>query len=206
MSNRICRGCGEELSSERATQARYCSFHCTRKAGKRRYYRNHIEYFKNYAIEWQKNNRDRINLNQQKRRSKNKIPSKGKYAKARSLGFRSMFEVDTAKFLEEKGIQYEYETEKIPYTLNLTYKPDLSILTKSGKRIFLELKGRFKYEDRRKMAAVRTAHPDLDIRFVFYNARSKIAKGSVMTHADWAIKYNFPYSDKVIPQEWILDA
>lgn len=116
---------------------------------------------------------------------------------------RNKFEKEVAQFLRKKKVFFTYETEKLPYQLNLFYIPDFIITTKSGKKIYVELKGRFDAAGRRKMAAVRVAHPDLDIRFVFYNARSKIAKGSVMTHGEWAVKYNFPYSDKVIPQEWL---
>ena len=41
------------------------------------------------------------------------------------------------------------------------------------------------------MALVKQQHKDLDIRFVFMNARNKIYKGSRTTYADWCNKHDF---------------
>lgn len=121
------------------------------------------------------------------------------------LGPRNKFEKEIAQFLKKKKVRFSYETEKLPYQLNLSYTPDFIITTRSGKKVYIETKGRFKYEDRRKMAAIKEANPELDIRIVFYNSRSKIAKGSVMTYGDWGTKYGYIWSDKVIPMEWLSE-
>ena len=56
--------------------------------------------------------------------------------------------------------------------------------------------------DRVKMALVKQQHKDLDIRFVFMNARNKIYKGSKTTYADWCNKHDYRWAEKSIPVEW----
>jgi hypothetical protein len=54
------------------------------------------------------------------------------------------------------------------------------------------------------MAAVKQQHPELDIRFVFYQADKKIP-GSKQTHGVWATKNGFPWADGSIPKEWLVE-
>jgi len=133
----------------------------------------------------------------------------------RSL-YRSGLEDATAKDLESRGIQYEYETVKIPYThpaTNHTYTPDFVVTTKSGKTIFVETKGIWAYEDRKKHLLIREQHPDLDIRFVFTRSKTKISKNSKTTYADICegrARKPFKgviwkYADKTIPEEWLQE-
>lgn len=98
-----------------------------------------------------------------------------------------------------------YEPFPISYVVNedRNYWPDFSLVTKKEHLIFLEGKGKFTAIDRKKMLLVKTQHPHLDIRFVFYRAKAKIRKGSKTTHAMWAEKHGFPWADKSIPKEWI---
>ena len=53
------------------------------------------------------------------------------------------------------------------------------------------------------MVLVKEQNPELDIRFVFMNARNKIYKGSKTTYADWANRYNFEWAERTIPEEWL---
>lgn len=91
-------------------------------------------------------------------------------------------------------MEFDYESEHIPYVIAGHYIPDFVIQTHAGK-IFIECKGYFRPEHKRKMAAVRRQHPELDIRIVFYNQRS--------TNVKWADKLGIKYAIGSIPKEWL---
>lgn len=116
------------------------------------------------------------------------------------MAFRSGLEEKVADLLVNLGIKYEYESTKLPYILQCNYTPDF--LLPNG--IYLEVKGHLTEEDRRKMKAVKSAHPDLDIRFVFQSPYNKIYKGSKTTYAKWAEKNGFKWAPShSIPIEWL---
>ena len=119
-------------------------------------------------------------------------------------GFRSGLEVDVAKQLEDLGVDYTYESFKIPFiqpTKSRTYTPDYQL----PNGIIIETKGQFKTEDRQKHLWVKQQNPELDIRFVFSRSLTKIAPRSPTTYADWCIKNGFLFSDKLIPIKWIKE-
>ena len=116
------------------------------------------------------------------------------------LRFRSRFELQLAKGLADNKVKFEYESKKFLYVPKpRTYTPDF-YLVESG--IYIEAKGHLDKADRVKMALVKQQHKDLDIRFVFMNARNKIYKGSKTTYADWCLKHDFKWAEKSIPVEW----
>lgn len=117
-------------------------------------------------------------------------------------GYRSGLEEVVDNTLKQRNIDGEYEKHKIKYTIpatDHTYTPDFRL----PNGIFVETKGRFVVEDRKKHVLIKKQHPELDIRFVFQNSKNKIRKGSPTTYADWCIKHGFLYADKTIPQEWL---
>jgi len=116
-------------------------------------------------------------------------------------GLMSGLEDDIYVDLKKRGVSFEYETLKIKWTLldNKTYTPDF--ILPNG--IIIESKGRFVAADRKKHLRVKEQHPDLDIRFVFSNSRTKLNKGAKSTYGDWCDKYGFTYADKRIPDEWL---
>jgi hypothetical protein len=124
-------------------------------------------------------------------------------AAALKAGYRSGFEDDVAKELKAKGVEFTYEKEKIKWVdLKVrTYTPDFVL----GNGIIIETKGRFVANDRRKHKEIKKQFPDLDIRFVFYNSRSKLYKGAKSSYADWCDKYGFKYADKSIPDAWLQE-
>lgn len=128
--------------------------------------------------------------------------------------YKSDLEDDLAQQLEEAGVDFEYESLKVPYQVparDSEYIPDF-ILGNSG--IIIEGKGRFGHRgdqkaatrERQKMIFVKRQHPDLDIRFVFQNPNLPIYKGSKTTYAMWADTHGFPWAAKRIPDEWIQEA
>tara|TARA_Y100000593_G_C4123594_1_gene243911 strand:+ start:10 stop:495 length:486 start_codon:yes stop_codon:yes gene_type:complete len=118
----------------------------------------------------------------------------------RRLKYRSKFELELAKKLGNNKVKFEYETKKFLYIPKpRTYTPDF-YLPDTG--IYIEAKGHLDKADRVKMALVKEQHKDLDIRFVFMNARNKIYKGSKTTYADWCNKHDFRWAEGAIPTEW----
>lgn len=121
---------------------------------------------------------------------------------AAKYGFRSGLELDLDESLKQVGIDGEYEKNKIKYTVPAsehTYTPDFKL----PNGIYVETKGRFVAEDRKKHLLIKSQYPNLDIRFVFQNSKNKIRKGSKTTYADWCDKYGYKYADKTIPKEWL---
>jgi hypothetical protein len=113
--------------------------------------------------------------------------------------YRSRLEERLARWLELNDHSFEYESLKLPYTLEAVYTPDF--ILPNG--VIIEAKGYFKPEDRRKMLAVRKAHPDLDIRLVFQQPHNTLTKDSKTTYADWANKHKFLWAaSHNIPPEW----
>lgn len=122
------------------------------------------------------------------------------------LTYRSGLEEKVANQIARLGIEVVYESPEsviryIRPQSNHRYTPDFVL----PNGIIIETKGMLSVEDRKKHILIRDQHPDLDIRFVFSNSRSKLYKGSPNTYADWAVNNGFKYSDKFIPEEWIKE-
>ena len=116
-----------------------------------------------------------------------------------SDGHRSGFEDRLASFLDLNECLFNYESTRLRYTLEHTYKPDF--ILHNG--IIIEAKGRFTGADRTKMRAVKEAHPDLDIRFIFQRD-NRLSKTSKTTYTGWAAKHGFPSCVfPNIPIEWL---
>lgn len=116
------------------------------------------------------------------------------------MKYRSGLEKKVAELLGNLSIPFEYESTKVPYVLQCNYTPDF--LLPNG--IYLETKGQFTPEDRRKMLAVKEAHPDLDIRMVFQAPFNKIAKRSKTTYAAWCERHGIQWAAyHSIPSEWL---
>ena len=90
---------------------------------------------------------------------------------------------------------------KLVDPMNKTYTPDFVL----DNGIIIETKGRFISPDRAKHLAVRDQYPELDIRFVFTNSKSKLYKGSKTTYGMWCNKYDFKYADRYIPEAWLKE-
>ncbi len=123
------------------------------------------------------------------------------YSNGLTHGYRSGLEKVVNEQIIRMGHNPRYEARKLPYSKPETqhnYTPDFML----DNGIFIETKGRFTLEDRKKHIWVRDCHPDLDIRFVFNRSKSPTSKGAKGTYADWCNKHGFLYADKKIPEEW----
>lgn len=107
---------------------------------------------------------------------------------------RNKFEERIFKQLKKSKVGFKYESEKLPYLFTGHYIPDFVVNGRDGK-IYIETKGYFRPEHKRKMVAVKKLHPTLDIRIVFYAKKIKDIR--------WAEKHGFLWAIEKIPQEWL---
>lgn len=107
---------------------------------------------------------------------------------------KNKFEERILRALKKAKVGVKYESEKIPYIFAGHYIPDFVIIGSTGK-IYLETKGYFRPEHKRKMAAVKRLNPNLDIRIIFYAYKVK--------DVNWAIKNGFPFAISDVPEEWL---
>ena len=117
-------------------------------------------------------------------------------------GYRSGFEHKVADQLSENKINFEYETTTIKYIkpeTQHTYTIDFTL----PNGILVETKGRWVIEDRKKHLLIKKQHPELDIRIVFQNAKTKIRKGSKTTYGDYCDKHGIVWAEKNIPESWL---
>lgn len=123
--------------------------------------------------------------------------------------YRNKFEERTGRYLSDRGVEFDYESERIRYTVAGAYLPDFVVRTRNGRKIYIETKGNGRSFDgpaRRKLRAVKEQNPELDIRIVFYSdgkCGPKRKDGTHMTQLDWAAKYGFPAAIKEVPESWI---
>lgn len=100
------------------------------------------------------------------------------------------------------GISYKYEEDIIEYVVPAKkhkYTPDFKI---EGKDFYIEVKGKLDKEDRDKHLLLKEQGAK-EVRFVFYNAKAKIYKGSKTTYADWCDKNGFKWAHREIPKSWL---
>ena len=129
---------------------------------------------------------------------------------AKKRRFRNKFETRTGEWLQKRDISFDYESERLAYTVTGKYVPDFIVQTNRGKTLYIETKGNgrsFDAATRRKMVAVRDQHPDKDIRIVFYSDGAFGATrkdGTRLRQSEWADKNGFKWAIKEIPDEWLL--
>ena len=125
----------------------------------------------------------------------------------RRSGFEDTFESD----LNERGIAYGYETETLSYKYTIParekterYTPDFPLVTQTGKKIYIETKGRLTAENRKKYLRVKNLL-GIDLRFVFQRPNNKIYRGSNTTYAEWCDQNGFQWAKETLPQEWLME-
>ncbi|WYW04221.1 endonuclease [Pseudomonas phage vB_PpuP-Kallioja] len=123
---------------------------------------------------------------------------------ARTGAFRSGLEDRNAAHMDKLGVPFDFEMFHIKYTVparEAKYTPDFVL--RNG--IIVETKGIWEVDDRKKHLLIREQYPDLDIRLVFSNSKSKIYKGSPTSYADFCTKHGIMFADKLIPKAWLQE-
>ena len=121
--------------------------------------------------------------------------------KTKTSIYRSGLEVKVADELNQLGVKFHYEPPGwVIYQKPCSkYKPDFVL----PNGIIVETKGQFLSSDRSKHKLIKEQNPELDIRFVFSNSRTRIGKKSKTTYGMWCERLGFEYADKSIPLSWI---
>lgn len=130
-----------------------------------------------------------------------------KLSKWKGILFKSAFEVEVAKQLDKLGLKWEYEPESFQwFSKPVAYTPDFRVTREDGSVFYIEAKGYFYTAARQKMKRVHELHPDVDIRYVFMDAKKKLnssAKKRPTTYADWCSKVKAKWCDQTIPKAWV---
>ena len=130
--------------------------------------------------------------------------AKQAYAKlkeSKNIKFRSKLEENIANLLEGLGVSYQYESEKLSYTIEHNYTPDFVLPNYT----YLEAKGYWSPEDRRKILNVKKSNPEIDLRMVFQAPYNTISKKSKTTYAMWCEKHAIPWTSyHNIPLDWLI--
>lgn len=117
--------------------------------------------------------------------------------------FRSKFEAGVAASLVKRGLAFDYESRALPYTIESIYTPDFVL----PNGVIVETKGIFDADDRRKMVAVKAAHPHLDIRLCFQKADVRLSRApKSLTYWQWAERHGFIWCEGHIPTTWYGNA
>ena len=115
--------------------------------------------------------------------------------------FRSKLEKNIGDLLGQLGVSFQYESEKLSYTINHSYTPDFVLPNYT----YLEAKGYWSPADRRKILAVKRDNPGIDLRMVFQSPYNTISKKSKTTYAQWCERHDIPWSSyQDIPIEWLV--
>ena len=119
------------------------------------------------------------------------------------MAFRSRLEQVVDELLTKLGVEHEYEGCKLGYSLPCQYTPDFKL----SNGIFLETKGYFSPEDRRKTLAVLRDNPGIDLRMVFSNPNNRLSKTSKTTYGTWCRKHGILYcASHSIPIQWLTQS
>jgi hypothetical protein len=114
--------------------------------------------------------------------------------------YRSGLERRIARQLESGGVDFDYESLVLHYQRPPSrYRPDF--ILPNG--IIIEAKGRWTGADRRKIKLVKEQHPEIDLRMIFSNSRTRLNKRSRTTYGEWCEKHGIPYADETVPEEWL---
>lgn len=113
---------------------------------------------------------------------------------------KSGFEDRVRKMFNTHGIKAEYEKDKIAYTVPSNYVPDFKIGD-----IYVEAKGYFDTDARKKMKYVKLSNPELDIR-IWFQKDNYLTKKKKMKYSDWAVKNGYPYHvGESFPSHWFKE-
>jgi predicted nuclease of restriction endonuclease-like RecB superfamily len=122
-----------------------------------------------------------------------------------AAGYRSGLEAKFQAATLAKGWTLGYEQDKIKYVVpssNHTYTPDFTVTN----NVYIETKGLWTGDDRKKAVLLKQQHPDKHILYVFQRNHG-LSKKSTTTYLDWAAKNGLDactFSDTAHWTEYIL--
>ena len=102
-------------------------------------------------------------------------------------GHRSGLEDAFRDLCDKEGLKVEYEANSLAFVTppqKRRYTPDWKISDKC----YIETKGVFKAQDRKKAVYIKEQHPDVRILYVFQRAGNTLSKVSKTTYGEWCDK------------------
>jgi hypothetical protein len=114
--------------------------------------------------------------------------------------YRSKGEASVAEDLTRRGVKFEYESERIFYAIPATYVTDFTIPEEescTGQPIYVEYKGWFRPEDKRKLLAVKAENPGMDLRLLFQRSNPR--------NAQWCNRHGFKCALQHVPPSWLKE-
>lgn len=109
-----------------------------------------------------------------------------------------------ANSLMESGVDFTYEEDTLHYVVPAqthTYRPDFKL----PNGVFVETKGRWTAQDRKKMSLVIEQHPELNIHMLFA-LDNKISPNSRTCYSDWCTKRGIVHAfGTEVPKEWLRE-
>lgn len=117
------------------------------------------------------------------------------------MKFRSGFEksIYESSKKRRKKLEYEPQSPRISYTIPFRYIPDFVL----PNGIIVEAKGYLRPRDRTKMRKIKEQNPNLDIRFVFQRANTRLTKSkNSEMYWQWSERIGFPWAEGDIPLDW----
>ena len=117
---------------------------------------------------------------------------------------RSGFEPQIEKLLKHEakafGYTIEYEPESFEVDVPIRYVPDFRLSSKNGKEIYIECKGYFDDQDRKKVLNFTKQYPEILYHIVFQR-NNPLRKGSNFRYLDWCEKNGISASVGTLPED-----
>lgn len=116
--------------------------------------------------------------------------------------YRSGFEAQVAQDLSERAVPFHYERDRYEFEVPGMYVCDFTLPL----GVVVECKGYMDRFARRKLLRVKERYPDLDLRLLFQNAKTRIncKLPSSMNYGQWATRHGFLWAEGKIPESWVL--
>ena len=119
--------------------------------------------------------------------------------------FKNGFEAKVFKELEKAfGCPVIYEPFTFHYKVDEVrkYTPDFFIKGSAG--LYIEGKGKFTGQDRKKMLLVKEQHPEAEFRIYFVSGNKRLSKVSKTSYGSWCEKNGIKWCDLKtgVPKSW----
>jgi len=114
--------------------------------------------------------------------------------------YKSKWEENVSEQIKSLGYPVKYETEKLPYLVPESkhiYTPDFPL----GKNLYIEAKGKFVFQDRKKHLLLKEQYPEKVFILVFQNANQRISKKSKTTYSMWCDKNGIKWIHRNVRKE-----
>jgi hypothetical protein len=115
-------------------------------------------------------------------------------------------ELAIAAQLTAANVKFSFEPHSYEVNIKSKYTPDFEILTKTGKKICLEIKGHHKGIASwfSKMTHFIQQHPEVDYRIIFLDANKKVNKSYKSNLGELCTKKGIKWAGEgVIPRAWL---